>query len=284
MNIADEFELPNGDVRVTIGYRCLDCGAYGGLQRCYNCESDNLEEVYQAYPIMMSDVMMEANIAGRKSVTRRVRNLTKVNEEPFAYAFIGMKENVAVFCKGHAQAANGEFVKIKSPYGIKGDLMWVRETWTQNGLGYYRYKADWTPTKDGVEGNGTFTNPSVPDKFRGKWKPSIHMPRAASRLLLRNEGVRIERLKDITNEECIKEGIHVRFNPLFQENRYRCYLHQGEEWREPLSSYISLWERINGVGSWEADKEKFVWVIDYSIVNKPSRNTAEGTTIISQKQ
>ncbi|MGL6007973.1 MAG: hypothetical protein ACRC1D_00770, partial [Culicoidibacterales bacterium] len=96
-----------------------------------------------------------------------------------------------------------------------------------------------------------------------KWKPSIHMPRKKCRLLLDVLGVRIERLHDISEECALNEGV----KPFFENGEivgYENYMPVGYRWfKTAKESYQSLWEKINGLGSW--DENPFVWVISYSI-------------------
>jgi len=99
--------------------------------------------------------------------------------------------------------------EVLCPYGKVGDRLWVRETFadlSDYDSGFYTedqgyvtagiiYRAD---DADGAWGND-------PDF---KWKPSIHMPRSASRITLENTGVRVERLQDISEEDAIAEGFN----------------------------------------------------------------------------
>jgi hypothetical protein len=108
-------------------------------------------------------------------------------------------------------------------YGKPGDRLWVRETFCYHDyLARYLYKAD------GVTGV--------------KWKPSIFMPRIASRIMLEITGIRVERLQDISEEDAIAEG-----------------------WPKSSDWYRSLWESINGQGSWVLNP--WVWVIEFMVLN-----------------
>jgi hypothetical protein len=126
-------------------------------------------------------------------------------------------------------------------------------------------------------------------RWGGPWKPSIHMPRLASRITLEVTGRRCERLQDISNEDAKAEGI----DPLFSKDeimarpelanchgKWSNYLWHGnhgkygrgngksDAWPYQFSgyynardSYSSLWELINGKGSWGANL--YVWVIEF---------------------
>jgi hypothetical protein len=162
----------------------------------------------------------------------------------------------------------------KSPYGQPGDLLWVRETFCE-WMGMYQYRSD------------TTDNESI-----APWKPSIHMPKDASRLWLMVEEIRVERLQDITEEDAIAEGIDRFYSDLFKEWRYRDYFDGKRrtkafskfpkmakltgfgsmpwpDWRDPLSSFNSLWISINGQASWDANP--WVWVIRYRLLSKTGR-------------
>ncbi len=227
-------------------------------------------------PILFSTPMVQANLEGRKTQTRRTKGLENISElaTEIVRSDQWKKQGdwVARFkYKGEEKYAVTNV--IKCPYGQVGDVLWVREKWTQNGLKYYRYAADW-PNEVYISGEpkGTFIGEGVPEKFKGKWKPSIHMPKEACRLFLRITNIRVERLKDITDQDAIAEGIEGYFEKLFMEWRYRDYdkkLQKGygksnidyPTWREPVSSFKSLWESINGKDSWEANP--WVWVVEF---------------------
>jgi len=125
------------------------------------------------------------------------------------------------------------------PYGQPGDRLWVRETWARNWNQLsdismdrsYVYRAD---GETRAQNNGT----DLP------WKPGIHMPRAASRILLEVTGVRVERLQDISEKDACAEGT----DPI----RAKVPTHRD--------AFRYLWESINGVGSWASNT--WVWVID----------------------
>lgn len=124
-------------------------------------------------PILFNTDMVRALLAGRKTVTRRV-----VKPQPDEHLTTG--ENALELL---AEAC--------APYR-PGDLLYVRETWTQDG-DVYRYKAGFC------------------DQNR-KWRPSIHMPKEAARIFLRVTDVRVERLQDITELDILeKEGLSLDF-------------------------------------------------------------------------
>ncbi len=97
------------------------------------------------------------------------------------------------------------------------------------------------------------------DEVTSRCKPSIHMPRWASRLTLEITAVRVERLQDISEADAIAEGVErvgdrfKQYMPMFDGSAYNPALAK--------SSYSQLWESINGPGSWAANP--WVWVVSF---------------------
>ena len=170
-------------------------------------------------PILFSGPMVRAILDGRKTMTRRV------------------VKPQSLIISGHPPRSIRQ-----CPYGAPGDRLWVRETFahlTHNDTGEgegYIYRADgWD---DDV-----------------KWKPSIFMPRWASRITLEITDVRVERLQDITNGDAITEGVWT-----ISPNKGRDYMDGGSTIC-PCGLFRSLWEKINGRESW--DNNPWVWVIEF---------------------
>jgi hypothetical protein len=174
-------------------------------------------------PILFSAPMVHAILAGQKTQTRRVR---------FVFG---------------------------CPYGQPGDRLWVRESWARDDEdGQVMYRADigrdvcadaWEQGR--IEG--------VP---RYKWKPSIHMPRWASRILLEVTSVRVERLQDISESDALAEGVTPKWEPGCSGRLMDAF--GGFSFRPAASAYAELWEQINGPGSW--DTNPWVWVIEFKRV------------------
>lgn len=135
--------------------------------------------------------MVKALQADRKSQTRRTSGLKEINLYPNDVRFLRWQD----FPDGTRRAVfeNDETIgSVRCPYGKPGDNLWVRETFLKTdffGLEKYIYRADgWTDSAS-------------------PWKPSIHMPRIAARYFLEVLDIRLERLNDISNDDCIAEGI-----------------------------------------------------------------------------
>jgi hypothetical protein len=122
----------------------------------------------------------------------------------------------------------------------------VRETWARTKVHQDHTERDWF-----VYATGDNTT-----DYGGPWKPSIHMPRKASRILLEVASVRVERLKTISEADALAEGI-----VQLKDGGYG--LPAGEHYHsaDPRQSYLSLWEAINGPGSVEANP--WVWAVEF---------------------
>ena len=176
-------------------------------------------------PILFKGEMVRAILDGRKTQTRRI-----MKPQPIEYD--GM-----LMWKGLAWAAVTDPDQPESPYGIPGDRLWVRETFaytdsTINDQPGYVYRA---------------TDPDWSEMEGFKWKPSIFMPRKASRITLEIVNVRVERLQNITEEDANAEGIPSRMSV--------------QTLTPAVADYAALWESINGYGSWTMNP--WVWVIEF---------------------
>ncbi|EOD8981809.1 TPA: hypothetical protein NHP39_004675 [Pseudomonas aeruginosa] len=219
-------------------------------------------------PILFNDQMVRAILEGRKTVTRRV-----VKPQP---DFLGsMVDPNTPFKTLDA----GLHARITCPYGEPGDRLWVRETWTDVnmcGAPALAYRAD-EDIRDLMEEPGflddrgafNYDDPRVkPYPFacwyaeldQARWRPSIHMPRWASRILLELTAVRVERLQDISEEQALAEGVH---GEPCDHARQAC-ADIGCWGDTAKGAFGFLWESLNGEGSWAANP--WVWVIEFKRV------------------
>lgn len=210
--------------------------------------------------------MVQAILDGRKTQTRRTRGLEEINKNPEDWHFVGIY--VTDYGEIGATFQNcEEFARTKCPYGKPGDRLWVRETWqitnflhpSNENYGYV-YKAS-ENGKDWQENTEEW-----------KWKPSIHMTKAAARIWLEITEISVERLQDISKEDAIAEGVDTYFNSIVKQDCYRDYLFKGEDWMTPEGEYYypgfsfrSLWESINGAESW--DLNPWLWVIKFKVLS-----------------
>jgi len=204
-------------------------------------------------PILFSGPMVRAILDGRKSQTRRV---VKPQRHPFG-DMLTANEVALEFSSGTRS--------VRCPYGQPGDRLWVRETFQPIFAEGVEYKdTDWSTGKGysiryvATDGITDWVDPD--DNMTNRCKPSIHMPRWASRITLEITGVRVERLQEISEEDAKKEGIESEGGDPKMWKSYNPKL----GWLsvdDPAMSYRTLWESINGPGSWDANP--FVWVVEF---------------------
>lgn len=181
------------------------------------CSSNDMC-VMKERPILFSAPMVRAILKGRKTQTRRV-----VKSQPPLFA--------------HATRHHQRLMVPNCPYGQPGDLLWVREAWA--------YHPDYPEsTRRAIYRSEPGVEYDVP-----RWRPSIHMPRWASRILLEIVAVRVERLNDISEADAMAEGVDAFINS------------DGDEIEQASVMFMRLWEQINGPGSWAANS--WVWVVEF---------------------
>lgn len=200
-------------------------------------------------PILFSGAMVRAILEGRKTQTRRLWKMPR-----------GLDWYVSGCMRGeetgdiHDPATSwwGHIEDMACPYGRPGDRLWVRETWAQPAAldpGPTVYRADYpacVPTG--------FQN--LPPAEAISWKPSIHMPRELCRLVLEITGVRVERLNDCSQLDAIAEGIAPELDGWMDYSNPSCQM-----CLDPVDSYRTLWNSINGAGAWE--RNPWVWVVEF---------------------
>ena len=217
-------------------------------------------------PILFNAEMVKAILSGRKTQTRRVIKLPLIDKD--------------MGCELAGNELAGEVAAgdyRNCPLGKPGDQLWVRETWSDvnnSGCPSVAYRAD-GEVRDLGEEDGEEADPNLekyrfatwyPDQINGtegRWRPSIHMPRWASRIQLEITNVGVQRLQNISSGDAVREGIC----QLPASGRY-C-INPGDQYFGGASHsakevYSWLWESIYGEGSWGANP--WVWVIEFERV------------------
>lgn len=214
--------------------------------------------------------MVRAILDGRKTQTRRPVKFP-VHDRNLGCELAGNE------LAGELSAGN----YLNSAFGKPGDRIWVRETW---GVVSHELDEDgriqpWTPDRPATAihempfGNGYYSGHAIyaadgdftwgdDDGYedgRSCWKPSIHMPRAASRILLEITDVRVERLNAISQEDAQAEGMELTgWRPTYSDPD------SGGEVMTPYDNFAELWSSIYGDESWKANG--WVWVISFKRV------------------
>lgn len=210
--------------------------------------------------------MVQAILAGRKTMTRRTKGLeyleTVVNGWPY-------KKN-GVIPSENGMPQQDIIEKIKCPYGKVGDVLWVRETWCQSPRKVYCYKASTDADSEDIRQYYLKSGAKW-----AKWKPSIHMPKAAARIFLQISNIRVERLQDISRQDCINEGIaYIQSNGQKRSNipgswydyERKTFASLPSGKISPSMSFRSLWRSINGKQSW--NDNPWVWVVEFKRINR----------------
>jgi len=197
-------------------------------------------------PIIFNGEMVRAILDGKKTQTRRVIKLLP-------------KSNEKIYTKC-------------CPYGKPGDRLWVRETWA-----YEQWEESTTEyvTKEMAldAGNANLEGWAIEgppiqrekifyratDKYNGKWKPSIFMPRWASRITLEIRDIRIERIQDITPADALAEGI--------EYERHGKGLGDACDEIRILQVFQKLWDEINEKRGFGWNENPWVFVISFKKVD-----------------
>ncbi|HRF46691.1 MAG TPA: hypothetical protein PLC98_03620 [Anaerolineales bacterium] len=198
-------------------------------------------------PILFSAPMVHAILEDFKDQTRRVVTHPKWADRSRPIEFDGGKAFAI-------SRRSGCLAEILCPYGFPGNSIWVKETWgwleDPRGIGGFIYKADgkWDRTR---------------------WHPSIFMPRAASRITLEIESVRLEQLQCISESDAIDEGAprgwYVRDTPDGPERVQTTY----------RAGFAHLWDEINAERGYAWSTNPWVWAIAFRRANsRPSSKIA----------
>ncbi|CAH3872561.1 hypothetical protein ABK836_20115 [Enterobacter hormaechei] len=211
--------------------------------------------------MIFNSEMVRAILDGRKTQTRRIIKDCTVGRDPISKFIQVGKKFIGCYPEDVP-----ELIRECCPYGVPGDRIWVRETFQgplfdfeqmeayQEDSSKFKkpefcvYKADGKPAPEFFDAD---------DNLHCGWRPSIHMPRWASRITLEITGVRVEQLKSISEEEARSEGV-ARLREGF-------WKHYQPGWTQhqlsARGSFATLWDSIYGFGDW--DRNPWVWVVEF---------------------
>lgn len=204
-------------------------------------------------PILFSAPMVRAILDGRKTQTRRTVN--PAPEMVTDHSIRPWEGDPAVLKKLLNQRGR------KCPYGQPGDRLWVRESTEEDCAGSVslsRYRADGAFVLYSGCDDPAFSGSIAHWNYPRRVRPSIHMPRWASRILLEIVSVRVERLQDISEEDAEAEGAPCEIGRL-----EATILGTQASYRK---GFIRLWESDHGEGSWI--ENPWVWVIEFKRINQ----------------
>lgn len=220
--------------RVLTGWRTT-CELWWGNQ------SQLMGAAMKERPILFSSEMVRAILDGRKTQTRRVVN---------PQSLLDNKTRVTA-C-------------YECPYGAPGGHLWVRETWRavelDNGNDGILYKADnhFKSIENSQAAADLWCDAYADRKYGNKWRPSIFMPRWASRIALAVTDVRVERLQEISEEDAIAEGLQKEVISVGYQN--------DSVTLRARPKFVYLWDKINSDRGYSFESNPWVWVISFKVV------------------
>lgn len=184
-------------------------------------------------PILFSAPVVRAILAGKKTMTRRE-----------------VEKRAALDCL--AAGFEPSFLALPSnsdlcPYSQPGDRLWVREAWAQINVAQ-------APGESWV----VYRECDNRTDYGGPWKPSIHMRRRDSRILLEITSVRVERLQAISDEQCVAEDCGLGPAAI----GLKLTVPPGASL--PRAMFAEVWQSINGASAWDANP--WVWVVEFKRV------------------
>lgn len=217
------------------------------------------------HPILFNGAMVRAVLEGRKTVTRRVVK-GQYLEGPWSVRPAAEPRTRRHSHDWWLPTGSVPYTALRDcPCGVVGDRLWVRESW-QVSKKYNDVSPSEIPWDRGVstyfaaggsrahDASGAYVNEDticVPD-WVGRMRPSIHMPRLASRILLEVVSIKVERLKDISADQCRAEG--------YPADR------QAETGGSDMDVWLwfrDLWQQINGQDSFGS---QWVWAVEFKVV------------------
>ncbi|HEJ7022435.1 TPA: hypothetical protein SMF52_003713 [Serratia marcescens] len=217
-------------------------------------------------PVIFNSEMVRAILNGRKTQTRRVINPQPTLSERTGFNWKGAAYGIGSTYRDTVRNFANCFKTC--PFGQVGDRLWVRETfavlgnedgcpidWNGNLIKGDEKQAARIYKASCWQEPGNYGLWSIPDRetqYEGTWRPSIHMPRWASRIMLEITAVRVERLNDISEEDAKAEGVKAGVCP-------------GHEHMMHQVAFSELWQSIYGEESWRANP--WVWVIEFKQVS-----------------
>lgn len=234
------------------------------------------------HPIPFTGPMVCAILEGQKTETRRLSGLARFNKQPDRWR---LEDDMMAFDGGF------DYVKLpKCPYGVPGDLLWVKEAWRvgawnlgrgiavdyrADGYAHQEYRSERVPD---LAQRGRLIEQSLEDVAKAgltkavwqpgagpcRWRLGMFMPRWASRITLRVEEVRVERVQDITEEGAIAEGMLFHDGGGIGHSGYRHDVNHGIVYSKARDAYSYLWDSINAKRGYSWDSNPWVWVIRFS--------------------
>ena len=219
-------------------------------------------------PILFNTEMVRAILDGRKTCTRRLVKPQPDEKHTYPLGFVtDSTEKKEVGSFGFAANEYGGSIQyVKPPYRYApGDILYVRETWCAlpvNEAGHMRGHCVYYYRADGE---------LRPEGWRGKWHPSIHMPKEAARIWLKVTDVRVERLQEITPKGAESEGVGNLFYDDIGYGEKNYGTEVDPEYGIAKEQFAWLWEstiKKSDLDRYGWDANPWVWVIEFERCEK----------------
>jgi len=206
-------------------------------------------------PIIMHPISVRALDAGRKTQTRRILKPQPIGRpwhwegdevDPEPQWFDGWEEG-----RSSCGAAIREVNKpLRVTYAV-GDRLWVREAWAHDAPDLETCRRAREDALLGGLHYGPYYLATEVAPTTLRWRPSIHMPRWASRFTLTVTEVRVHRLQEISEKDARAEGIEFTLHrdPL-GPCKWASAINESRAWNTPVAAYKELWDKLHGPGAW----------------------------------
>lgn len=206
-------------------------------------------------PILFSTEMVQAILAGRKTMTRRVVKPQQLIKGDGSLNTCFMTNHL--WKKVHKEMPMAFGPIYFCPYQI-GTVLWVKETWRVVKVDDIHKKMLVDYLADKSERVVKFSTERY-DKFRkfykkNGWQSSLFIPREASKLLLKVTNIRFERLQEITERDAMKEGFLGYYDS-----------YADEQVTEATDDFVLLWDSLNKHRGYGWDSDPWVWVVEFEI-------------------
>lgn len=238
-------------------------------------------------PILFSGPMVRAILADRKTQTRRLAQFPLRSRSDGAKRRIFTEQDVAEVNQLLLGPQRSPLRQVACPYGVPGDRLWAKETFAlslhdpETTDPDVKNPAYWDPPvyrADGDNQGGGWTRRTESgsdERIDPPWRPSIFLPRWASRITLAVTKVRIQRLQDITQSDAAAEGLS---GPLVDPELDKLVNQIG---RTPRDAFAELWDAINGKRApWSSNP--WVWAVEFCRVAAGGKCQGSATTAIAR--
>jgi hypothetical protein len=229
-------------------------------------------------PITFDIYSVRAILAGKKTQTRRVMKPQPDIPHDKRWRYDGVDDEegghwIEFLSSDGEPTEKYECIADKCPFGEKGDRLWVRETFALLHNSWYSPYLPKPDYNDPIYDKGDYSNPNyccIPQKKEPdciieylatcidensddyRWRPSIHMPRWASRITLETTEVRVERLRDILEDDAESEGVEP-FEYDAPHGKIKDY----------IAGFAYFWDAFNVKCGYGWDVNPYVWVISF---------------------